>query len=85
MTNINFEPSDRRKPRHRIASIFRNSGEYAARDLLKFGSLTLVLIGALLLVAGALCRNTAALPEWTGIAPVTAGLVILIFLTGRHS
>lgn len=85
MTNINFEPSDRRKPWHRIASVFRHSGEYAARDLLKLGSLTLVLIGAVLLVTGALCHNTAALPEWTGIAPITAGMVILIFLTGRHS
>ncbi|MGI2033580.1 hypothetical protein ACRQ1B_14405 [Rhizobium panacihumi] len=52
---------------------------------MRLGSLTLVLVGSALLLTGALCRNTATLPEWTGIAPVTAGMVILIFLTGRHS
>ncbi len=85
MTDMNFENSGRQKPLHKLAAIFRSSGEYAARDLLKLGSLTLVLIGAALLVTGAFCHNTAALPEWTGVAPITAGMVILIFLTGRHS
>lgn len=85
MTDMNFETSGRKKSRHKLADIFRTSGEYAARDLLRLGSLTLVLIGAALLVTGAVCHNSAALPEWAGIAPVTAGMVILIFLTGRHS
>ncbi|WP_432294381.1 hypothetical protein [Rhizobium panacihumi] len=82
---MNFESSSRQKSRHKLASLFRISGEYAARDVLRLGSLTLVLVGSALLLTGALCRNTATLPEWTGIAPVTAGMVILIFLTGRHS
>jgi hypothetical protein len=94
MTDINFgssgtsskhRNSSRSNSWRRIASLFRTSGEYAARDLLRLGSLTLVLVGAALLVAGALCRTASTLPEWAGIAPVTAGMVILIFLTGRHS
>jgi hypothetical protein len=85
MTNINFESPDRQKSRNKLASVFRHSGEYAARDLLRLGSFTLVLIGAALLVAGAVCRSASTLPEWIGVAPVTAGMVILIFLTGRHS
>ena len=89
MTDINFgssgASSKHRNSWRRLASIFRTSGEYAARDLLRLGSLTLVLVGLALLIAGALCRSASTLPEWTGIAPVTAGMVILIFLTGRHS
>ncbi len=70
---------------HKIAFALRRSGEYALRDVLRFGSLTLVLFGAVLLVTGVLCRHASSMPEWTGIVPVTGGLVILIFLTGRHS
>lgn len=89
MTNIEFDTSRRAALRRtflsRVMAVFRKGRHFELRDLFRLSSLTLVLIGSILLILGAVCRSASALPEWAGIAPVTAGMVILIFLTGRHS
>ncbi|MGE7368855.1 hypothetical protein ACQKKX_07235 [Neorhizobium sp. NPDC001467] len=84
MTHIDLETS-RRSFLARLTNGFRKSGPLRARDLFRLSSLALVLLGAALFALGAVCRSAATLPEWAGIAPFTAGMVILIFLTGRHS
>ncbi|MGF9564892.1 hypothetical protein [Neorhizobium sp. JUb45] len=89
MTDIDFEnsrrPSRTRELLNGTASEHRRTRGSSARNLFCVSSLSLIAIGIFLMIVGAVCQSTSALPEWTGIAPLTAGLVILIFLTGRHS
>lgn len=86
MTDIDFETS--RRPNGSRASprdngVNGHSKDRGLRRLFCLSSLILIGLGGALLIAGALCRSASTLPEWVGIALLTAGMVVMIFLTGR--
>jgi hypothetical protein len=85
MTDIDFQtfrgPNSRRDFSKDSRS--RHSKGLALRRFFCLSSLVLIGFGAALLIAGALCRSASTLPEWIGIALMTAGMVVMIFVTGR--
>lgn len=87
MTDIDFDSPRRASIRRELQK--RNSLDAHAscaqttRKIFCLSSLILVTVGVALLIIGAVCRTTSGLPEWAGVAPLTAGMVIMIFLAGR--
>ena len=86
MTDIDFETS--RRSNGHSSFLKDNSGSNRSkapllRRLFCLSSLVLIGFGGALLVAGALCRSASTLPEWIGAALLTAGMVVMIFVTGR--
>lgn len=86
MTDIDFETS--RRPNGgrafpKDSSVSGHSKGPAIRRFFCLSSLVLIGFGVALLVAGALCRSASTIPEWIGVALLTAGMVVMIFVTGR--
>lgn len=89
MTDINFENDRHGQQRSRnrtgLGLLFSRIGGHVGHDLFRLSSAILVLLGLALLATGAICVGATNLPQWSGLVLTTAGMVILIFLTGRHS
>lgn len=86
MTDIDFETSRRPNGGRAFPKDTGGNGHSRGPAIRRFfclSSLILIGFGGALLIAGALCRSASTMPEWIGIALLTAGMVVMIFVTGR--